>query len=444
MLMNTPSMVTNLCKLLNDNGYQAYVVGGCVRDTFLNLQPKDWDITTNATPVQMKEVFKDYRVIETGIQHGTLTVHVDGENYEVTTYRTDGTYSDCRHPDSVTFTTSLKEDLARRDFTVNAMAYDPISDVLVDHYNGQMDLKNRVIRCVGDANQRFQEDALRMLRAIRFACQKDFNIDFDTEVAITNNSKLIQNVSSERVKVELDKILVSDRVYLGFTTLDSVGLMQYVLPELMDMTYCDQNNINHVYNVWIHTLVALRESEKDLLVRWAVLFHDVGKPSTKVVGTDGFDHFYGHPMKSKELALTAMNRLKFDTVSRDTIAMIIEYHDSVLAETKASVKRFMNKGIDFYRWVAVKLADIHGHAHDMQEAKFRNMDSVMCLYEEIKNYKEPFSVKDLAINGNDVMTVLNITPSKKVGEVLNSLLEMVVENPELNNREALLNIIMRS
>ena len=214
-------------------------------------------------------------------------MHVDGENYEVTTYRTDGTYSDCRHPDSVTFTTSLKEDLARRDFTVNAMAYDPISDVLVDHYNGQMDLKNRVIRCVGDANQRFQEDALRMLRAIRFACQKDFNIDFDTEVAITNNSKLIQNVSSERVKVELDKILVSDRVYLGFTTLDSVGLMQYVLPELMDMTYCDQNNINHVYNVWIHTLVALRESEKDLLVRWAVLFHDVGSLRQKLLGLMG-------------------------------------------------------------------------------------------------------------------------------------------------------------
>ena len=447
MLMNTPSMVTNLCKLLNDNGYQAYVVGGCVRDTFLNLQPKDWDITTNATPLQMKEVFKAYRVIETGMQHGTLTVHVDGENYEVTTYRTDGVYSDNRHPDSVTFTTSLEEDLARRDFTVNAMAYDPLTHALVDDYNGVHAIENRILECVGDANQRFQEDALRMMRAVRFACQKDFNIDLDTLHAIEDNAKLILNVSAERVKDELDKILMSDNAVAGMDSLYNYGLMNYVLPELMPMIDCQQNNPNHTTDVWRHTMDALEASidaDMDLLVRWAVLLHDSGKPSTKVVGEDGFDHFYGHPMKSKELALSVMNRLKFDTASRDTIAMLVEYHDSVLAETKASVKRFMNKGLDFERWVNVKYSDIYGHSNETRQAKLDNMDAVYRLYTEIKNYKEPFSVKDLAINGNDVMTTLNIEPSRKVGQILTALLDMVVESPELNNREVLLNIIMRS
>lgn len=440
MKIKVPSEVIFLCKYLKDNKLSAYVVGGCVRDSILGQEPDDWDITTSATPDQMKEVFKDFRIIETGIQYGTLIIHLNGKNYEITTYRRDGIYSNNRHPDFVEFTTSLEDDLSRRDFTINSLAYDPITTELIDPFNGKEDLHNGLIKCVGVASERFKEDALRMLRAIRFKCQKNFIIDYLTEIALIDNAQLINNISAERIKIELDKILLSDSPDVGFKILNRIGILSYIFPELVKMDECEQNNPNHCLNVWMHTMTSLESSICDLILRWAILFHDIGKPFCKTTDEQGIDHFYRHPIKSKELADQIMIRLKFDNNSKEKILKLVEYHDYDITLTKPSIKRFMNKGVDFELWWQVKCADIAGQSGKVYERKMEKMFKLKELYLEIKNYKEPFSVKDLAINGNNIMKTYELKPGKLIGDILNYLLELVVINPSLNN---LLDLIER-
>jgi len=303
-----PDNVSFIINKLNTHGFEAFIVGGCVRDSILGRTPNDWDITTNALPQHIKSIFE--KTYDTGIRHGTVSVAVDGENIEVTTYRIDGGYSDHRRPDSVKFTSNLKEDLARRDFTINAIAYHP-EEGLVDYFEGLKDLESGVIRAVGDAEQRFHEDALRMLRTIRFSAQLGFNIERATFDAIARSAGLIKNISSERIRDEINKILISQNP-MYFDYLYETGLLHHIIPELTVCYQTRQNNPYHVYNVAGHIMHTVNSVKNTSILRWTMLLHDIGKPSQMTTDDKGIDHFYGHQEVSAELADVILNRLRFD------------------------------------------------------------------------------------------------------------------------------------
>lgn len=436
-----PSNLHLIFDLIEDNGYEVWLVGGCVRDILLGISPKDFDITTDLLPDQIKEVFKNFRIVETGIKHGTVTLVLEDGSYEITTFRKDGQYSDNRHPDSVEFTLNLKDDLSRRDFSVNALAYNILTEELIDLHGGLEALSRHLIQCVGKDEDRFQEDALRMLRAIRFCCQLDFHMFEAMEDRIFENRKLIKNVSAERIKSELDKIMLSEATE-GMDLLQKTGLLEEILPEFIPTINCDQNNPNHIHTVWRHTLIALNYAPADLIVRYSVLFHDIGKPDCLSVDEEnGSYHFYKHPLRSKELADQIMTRLKFDNDSKERILKLVEYHDYDIALTKPSIKRFINKGINFEDWWHVKTSDVVGQNPKVFQKKMDKLVELKKLYLEIKNYKEPFSAKDLAIDGNDIMKIANLQPSKEVGDILNFLLKEVIEYPRVNTKELLTELV---
>lgn len=430
-----PDNVEYIIKKLNSCGFEAFVVGGCVRDIIIGRAPKDWDITTNAFPDDIKNIFE--KTYDTGIKHGTVSVAIDNECIEVTTYRIDGEYSDNRRPDCVQFTSSLREDLARRDFTINAIAYHP-KEGFVDYFEGLKDLENCQMRAVGDANLRFKEDALRMLRAIRFSAQLGFSIDKCTFDAIKRNFYFIENISKERIRDELNKILISQNP-MHFDYLHQTGLIKHIIPEFMICYQTEQNNPYHVYNVASHILHTVEYVTNTSILRWTMLLHDIGKPQQKTTDDKGIDHFYGHQQVGAELADIILNRLRFDKYTIKKITNLILYHDTEILDTEKSIKKVISKvGEDsFLELIEVQKADAKGQNRDYLENRIIKFDNIIKIYNKIKEDNHCLSKKDMAINGHDLISI-GMEPGKKLNNMLNYLLECVLENHELNDRQKLI------
>lgn len=427
--------------ILNESGYEAYYVGGCVRDALLGVQPGDFDITTNAKPDETADVFsqKGYRIVETGLKHGTISIICDKRPYEVTTFRVDGEYVDGRHPESVRFVSSLREDLARRDFTVNAMAYHPKMGI-VDYFGGQEDIGKRVIRCVGEPVKRFEEDALRILRALRFAGRLGFSIEERTSAAVNECRELLKKISAERIYSELCNILLTDS---AADILEKyVDVFGVFIPELMMMVGFEQKTKWHVYDVFKHTVVALKNSPKDLIVRLAVLFHDVGKPHVCVEDAEGFRHFRGHQKVSCELAGEILRRLRADNKTRERVCRLILHHDDRIPVEETAVLRLMRRmGEDTIRSIEVEKADNSAQNPDMVYGRFVDLGKIEKLYEKLKK-KDDLCLKlsDLDISGSDVISC-GVKAGPKVGEVLEALLEEVTEKRLPNEKEALVEFV---
>lgn len=437
--INIPSDANEIIHTLQNHGHSAYVVGGCVRDSILGRIPHDWDICTSATPSEMLDIFKDRKVIETGLQHGTITVVVNGEPYEVTTYRIDGVYSDNRRPDSVTFTDKLVEDLRRRDFTINAMAYNDDED-LIDPFDGLKDIEWHKIRCVGSAKDRFGEDALRILRAIRFASQLEFVMMPETLYEINQQYKNLENISIERINSEFCKIASSSDFCVHMVLFQDVFAL--FIPELKDMFDFPQNNPYHDYDVYGHTIHAVEHCEsEDLTVKLAVFFHDIGKPHSYQDGEDGIRHFKGHGRVSAEITDNIMKRLRFDNETRNNVVELIYYHDATFEVGKKYVKRWLNKigEEQFRRLLEVRKADILGQKPDFEQSRIDKVNNIEQILEEVLQEDECFSLKDLAVNGKDLMDI-GYKSGRQLGAALQGLLDCVIGEEVNNNKEELLEL----
>lgn len=467
MKMKLPKSVSYIIQRLEERGYEAFAVGGCVRDTMLGREPEDWDITTSAKPQEIKAAFP--RTIDTGIRHGTVTVMIDHMGYEVTTYRIDGEYEDGRHPKEVSFTTNLKRDLERRDFTINAMAYND-SVGLVDEFDGIGDLSRKVICCVGDAGQRFDEDALRMLRAVRFSGQLGFEIEAQTRRAIVERAIHLKKISAERIRVELTKLLLSPgagQIREAYET----GMTKFFLPELDEMMVCEQKNPHHIYTVGEHSIHGIEqmngffagketdgtkelssfaretiaeicdglEKKQHTMLVMAMLLHDIAKPQVMQVDENGIGHFYGHPEKSEKIAQEIMRRLTFDNETIDVVRRLVRWHDYRMENSAKAVRRAVSRmGMDIVRMVfLVQYADILSQNPVTFEEKLKKTDMALKAYLELEHQAPPLTVHELAINGRDLIQA-GIRPGPHMGGILSGLLELVLEEPERNNREELL------
>ena len=442
-----PDKVRLIIQKLTDEGFEAYAVGGCIRDCLLGKKPNDWDITTSATPLQVKSLFR--RTIDTGIQHGTVTVMLGNEGYEVTTYRIDGVYEDSRHPKEVTFTASLEEDLKRRDFTINAMAYN--DDVgVVDLFGGLDDLDRGMIRAVGDPYDRFSEDALRMLRAVRFAAQLDYDIDVKTLEAIKTLAMNLTKISAERIRTELQKLLVSKHPE-KIITLYETGVSGVILPEFDLMMETDQNTPHHMYSVGIHTIEALKNSvifdddlsEDDIKVlRLTLLFHDCGKPAAKTVDETGKDHFKGHAYISEKIASDIMHRLKYDNNTLNKVRRLVRYHDHRRKLTEPRVRRTI---VEISKelipiWLIVRRCDISAQSMMERDIKLKDIDDFESMFKIIVKRGDCLSIKELALTGKDLMDS-GVDPGPGLGRILALMFEDVLDDPSHNTKEWLLSRI---
>ncbi|MDE6619611.1 MAG: HD domain-containing protein [Lachnospiraceae bacterium] len=430
-----PDKVKYIISQLEAAGYEAYAVGGCVRDSLLGRKPSDWDVTTSAKPQQVKAVFR--HTIDTGIQHGTVTVMLDREGFEVTTYRIDGEYEDSRHPKEVVFTANLIEDLKRRDFTINAFAYNDHSGI-VDAFRGMEDLENGVIRCVGEAAERFGEDALRMLRAVRFSAQLGFAIAQETRDAVRKLVPNLQFISAERIQAELVKLLLSDHPDYMRDAYE-LGITSVVLPELDAAFAAAQHNPHHQYTVGEHLMQSLLHTRADKSLRLAALLHDIGKPSVKTTDEEGIDHFHGHVEVSERMALDILKRLKFDNDTIDKVQKYVRFHDYKPELDARSVRRAVNKiGVAYFPQVMeLRRADTLAQSSYQREEKLARIDAVERLYAEIMAKNQCISLKTLKITGNDLLA-LGVPKGKQIGAVLNQLLDEVLQNPEHNTQEYLI------
>lgn len=432
-----PCKAGRIITRLQEHGHEAYAVGGCVRDSMLGREPGDWDITTSATPEETKELFD--RTFDTGIEHGTVTVLLEGEGFEVTTYRVDGEYEDNRHPREVTFTRSLREDLKRRDFTVNAMAYNQ-TEGLVDIFGGAGDLEAGIIRCVGDARERFSEDALRILRGIRFAAQLGFEVEEETRRGMEELAPTLERISAERIQTELIKTVISDRPGLLKDAYE-LGITKVFLPEFDRLMETEQETPHHMYNVGEHTLHAMGNVRADKVLRLTMLLHDMGKPDLKTVDSDGVAHFKKHAARSQEIARDVLRRLKFDNDTVNKVTRLVYYHDYRMPASAKNVRRAMNKiGEDIFPlYMEARRADVLAQSMYLREEKIRNLDEIEELYREITEKKQCVSLKDLAVTGRDLIEA-GMEPGKEIGDCLNELLQAVIEEPEKNVKEKLLEI----
>lgn len=421
---------------LTQNGFEAYIVGGCVRDHLRGVTPHDWDITTNALPDEIRQALAGWPVILTGLQHGTVTAVVDGIPIEVTTYRVDGDYSDHRHPDKVQFTPSLHEDLARRDFTVNAMAYHPAIG-LVDPFGGQNDLAAGILRCVGDPDRRFDEDALRIMRALRFAATLSFSLEPATADALRRRAPLLKEVAVERVYHELTRLLIGDgmkEVLLAYP-----DVLAVVIPEITAMVGCAQHHPCHIADVYTHTVNSIAAAPADALLRLTMLFHDAGKPICRTTDETGCDHFYGHAKHSAVLAEQRLAALKAERHTIDTVVRLVELHDCRFPATRPVVRRWLNRlgEADFRRLLAVKRADAAGQSPALLADRTAEYDALEAVLEEVLRDTACFSREQLAVNGRDLMA-LGIPAGKGLGQWLDRLLEEVMEERLPNNKEDML------
>jgi tRNA nucleotidyltransferase (CCA-adding enzyme) len=446
-----PEKVKYIIEMLQQHGFEAYAVGGCVRDMLLGREPEDWDITTSATPEEVKKIFR--RTVDTGIQHGTVTILLDKDHYEVTTYRLDGAYEDNRHPKEVTFTASLTEDLKRRDFTINAMAFNE-QEGIIDLFHGMEDLNDGFIRCVGSPEERFDEDALRILRAVRFSAQLNFRIEENTLKAVKEKVELLKNISAERIRVELTKLLISnhpDRLRVLYES----GITRIILPEFDAMMVTDQKNIHHIYSVGEHTIrtveaIAGRVEEKlfsvkeRIILRWTMLLHDIEKPSMITLGKDGQNHFYGHQEKGAITAKHILKRLKFDNETLDTVVHLIRWHDYRFVLTPSGMRKAASKiGKDFMELIfEVNRADTSGKNPLKNAEKYERLEIAKALYKELISKGECVSLKELNINGKDLIAE-GFLPGRELGDILNRLLSAVIEEPGLNQKDVLLSMAVK-
>ena len=440
IVIKMPDEVIYLLNKLEASGFEAYIVGGCVRDSIMGATPHDWDICTSANPYEIQNVFKDEKIILTGVQHGTITVVVNGGNFEITTFRIDGNYIDYRFPSGVNFTKNLIEDLQRRDFTINAMAYNEKAG-LIDLFSGYDDLQNKIIKCVGNPDNRFTEDALRILRAWRFSCQLEgFSIDIDTLISAKKNIILLEHISAERIQSEFMKAFSNTKNFVRNIFVDDYFL-RYILPEwkLMDL---NQHNPHHVYSVDIHSLIALQyvQDSKDTILKLATFLHDIGKPSA-YIETDKIGHFVGHNKIGMEIVDKFMIRLRFDNATREAVIKLVLYHDTDLWPSGKSIKRWLNKigEKQLRRLIELKRADAFAQSKSTSEAKLNNLVLVEQKLDEIIQENACFSIKDLNINGNDLIKIVGFKQGKRLGEVLSTLLQKVIDEELENDKLVLLN-----
>ncbi len=419
---------------LKSNGFEAFLIGGSVRDFIMNLPIGDIDITTSATPTQVKEVFKDFRVIETGIKHGTVTVLIDNEPIEITTYRSEGAYSDNRHPDSVSFSKSLSDDVVRRDFTMNAIAYD-FSSGFCDLVDGIKDIESKTIRCIGDAQTRFREDALRILRALRFSSVLGFTIEENTKNAIHKCKDLLKNISAERIQVEFTKLICGKNAYNVLQEFPDV--ISVFIPEIEICVGFEQKNRHHCYDVYTHILKSVEKSKPDPIIRLALFFHDIGKPIVAHFDEKGEQHYYGHPKKSAEITEKILTRLRFDNDTKNKVVTLVNFHDSpiiindnILPDKKRLKKIMSQIGKELiFDLIHIKFCDNCAQNPEY----FRGNDFYDKTYDminKILSEQECFSVKDLKINGNDLISMG--FKGKEIGQILDSVLDLVI-NEKIKN-----------
>lgn len=443
--MRIPSGAATILEKLNKAGFEAYVVGGCVRDALLGRIPHDWDICTSATPDEVSKALPDVPILPTGIKYGTVTAIVDGQPYEVTTFRCDGAYRDGRHPDGVRFVGRVEDDLARRDFTINAMAYHPKRG-LIDPYGGRNDLSERVIRCVGDARERFQEDGLRILRAMRFASVLDFEVEVLTSSAMKEEVDRLDMVAPERLGTELRKLIYGQNA--ATVLLEYKDILFHLIPELAPTENCEQNNRFHYTTVFMHTLDALENVNlpnprfprawADEYTKMALLFHDIGKPQCKTTDENGYDHFYKHPAMSAVIAESVLMRFRYSREYIDTVLELVESHDVTLTPTKPCVRRLLLKHTPEQLHRLFKLRECDNRAHTPAAfPKFENTEKTERVLEEVLEEQSRFSLKDLAVKGGDLKGI-GVAPGPGMGKILAALLDAVIEEQVPNEKEPLL------
>ena len=445
--INLPDDVQEIMSVIKEYGATRYVVGGCVRDSILGREPHDWDICTSMLPGELLVVFeeKGYRVIPTGLQHGTITVHLNGSNYEITTFRRDGKYSDGRHPDTVEFTSDLIYDLECRDFTINAMAYN-VEEGLIDPFNGYQDIQDKIIRCVGNPNDRFREDGLRILRALRFSVQLGFKIELFTKHAMTDSRSLLNKISFERINSEFMKIIESSSSHHArMLLLEFEDVLATFIPEFKSTFGFEQNNPYHRYPVYEHILTVLKEcTDTDIITKLVAFFHDIGKPHCYQDDKNGIRHFKGHGKISADMTDVIMRRLKFDNDTRDKVVQLVYYHDASFEVGKKYVRRWLNKiGVDqFKRLLVLRRADIMGQSELNRDERLQKLDAAKVCLEEVLKEKPAFSVKDLEIDGKDVMKYMLMDECPEVGYWLKHILKMVIDGDLQNNRDDLIHYMI--
>ena len=435
--MRIPEQAVGIMKVLTDAGFEAYVVGGCVRDTLLHREPEDWDITTDASPAEVKRLFR--RTVDTGIAHGTVTVMVGEKGYEVTTYRIDGDYEDARHPKEVIYTKSLEEDLRRRDFTINAMAYNDRVG-LVDLFGGLDDLREKKIRCVGDPVERFREDALRILRAMRFSAQLDAEIEDKTFQALREAAPTLKKISAERIFSELTKLIRSphpEKLLLAY----EAGVTAVILPEFDRCMKTPQHTPWHLAGVGEHTVKSMQAIRPDRILRLTMLMHDFGKPFTRTTDAKGVDHFYGHAEVSAELAESVLMRMKCDHKTIRRVCNLIYFHDAGVREKldQRAVRKLAAKvgREDFPLLLEVKAADNAAKSPYMREENQEQIRKCADLFEEILREQDALTLHELRVSGKDLIAA-GMRPGPEVGKTLEAMLADVIECPEHNTKEYLL------
>ncbi len=435
MKFKLPDDVTYIIEKLHQAGFDAFVTGGAVRDMMMHKEPHDYDIATSALPEDTRRLFS--RTIDTGIKHGTVTVIINGVGYEITTFRTDGIYLDGRHPEHVRFVNSVYTDCARRDFTINSMMYGSDGEI-IDFFGGRADIKEKLIRCVGESEKRFKEDALRMLRAVRFSAALSFDISPETEKAIKKCSMLIKRVSTERIFEELNKILLSDNPdYIR--TLHNLGLLQYIIPQLDVCFYEEQRNKYHIYNVGEHIMQTVKNTPCNLILRWAALLHDVGKPCCSSVDSLGIIHFYGHHRESCRIATDVLYRLHMDKDSIRSISILIENHDVRVEPSLPAVKRMMARTGEklFEQLMLLQKADNMAKNPEYYPEKEQRINAALDIYKRIVAEGQPYLIAHLTVNGRDLQKI-GYKTGRIIGDTLKRLTDEVIIDPQLNNREYLL------
>lgn len=438
-MINIPKDVENVLNILTENGHKAYVVGGCVRDSLMGREPDDWDVTTDASPKRIKELFSSFRTVDTGIEHGTVLIVSGKTPVEATTFRIDGEYSDNRHPDSVTFTKHVEDDLARRDFTINAMAYNH-KDGIIDPFGGKDDLENKIIRCVGDPDRRFNEDGLRIMRAVRFSSVLGFTVEEKTAESIIKNENLLGSIAAERLTKELLKLLCGDNVYDVLTKFRSV--IGVFIPELKLEFDFAQYGKKHAYDVWMHTVNTVSNIENDPVLRLTMLLHDTGKIATHKLDKNGNSTFRNHAAVGGVIAENILRRLKFSKEYINTVSFLVSVHDKEVPETRIQVKEYIRDlgEKNFIRLMKIRRADksalSKGYSNIADKLVF-----AYSTFDEVMNNDEPYSLKQLAVDGNDLKKTV---PANEIGDTLNFLLETVIKYPEKNDRAILLELVRKS
>lgn len=438
-MIKIPNDVKAVMDILTDSGYKAYVVGGCVRDSIMGREPNDWDVTTDADPEQIQKLFASFRTVDTGIKHGTVLIVSGKTPVETTTFRIDGEYSDNRHPDNVTFTKNICDDLARRDFTINAMAYNE-TDGLIDPFDGQSDIKNKIIRCVGDADTRFSEDALRIMRAVRFSSVLGFSIEEKTAESIIRNENLLSGIACERITAELIKLLSGDNVFNVFSEFRSV--IGVFIPELKLEFDFKQFGKKHGYDVWMHTVHTVNNIENDPILRLTMLLHDTGKIATHAIDENGNSTFKNHAAVGGVIAENILRRLKFSKEYINTVSFLVSIHDKEVPETRVQVKEYIRDlgEENFIRLMKIRRADKSGLAKGYRDIT----DKLLFAYstfDDVMNNNEPYSLSQLAVNGNDIKKYVS---GSEIKDVLNYLLETVIHYPEKNTKETLTELAKRN